>query len=226
MADRAILGGVKSARATTRSSRGRLGRPPSADSLETRQRILDLARQEFAVHGYEATTNRRIAARVGITTAALYHYFPSKSDLYVAVATAAEARVLSRFEAVTASGESLVESLQQVLDESHAMNSEDPSLALILAAFRIDERRHPEVREAMRGQERLMQGFFRNLVDRAIDTGEIDRADRTSVLALVTVLLVGLSDAMSDDLRSHRIGVEAAKSLLGGRIPLGETLDR
>lgn len=189
--------------------------------METRQRILDVARQEFAVHGYEATTNRRIAARAGITTAALYHYFPSKSDLYVAVVVAAEALVLTRFEEVTASGGSLVESLRLLLDESHAMNSEDPSLALILAAFRIDERRHPEVRDAMRGQERLMQGFFRNLVDQAIDTGEIDRSDRGSVLALITVLLVGLSDAMSDDLRSHRIGVEAVKSLMSGRIPMG-----
>ena len=172
------------------------------------------------MHGYEATTNRRIAARAEITTAALYHYFPSKSDLYVAVVVEAETRVLARFEAVTTPERPLVDNLRSVLDESHVMNTEDPSLAQILAAFRIDERRHSEVKEARRGQVRLIRDFFASLVDRAIDDGEIQRSDRGSVLALITVLLVGLSDAMSDDLMSHRTGVEAAKNLLAGRIPM------
>ena len=199
----------------------RLGRPPATDSLETRQRILDVARREFAVHGYEVATNRLISARVGITTAALYHYFPSKSDLYVAVLADAEEVVVTRYRAVVEGVELLSEQLRVVLDESHEMNSKDPSLAQILAAFRIDERRHPEIRDAVLGRERHLSQFFTDLVDAAVRTGEIDASARRSVLALITMILVGLSDAMSDDLRTHRVGVEAAKALLANSRTFG-----
>lgn len=192
----------------------RLGRPPATDSLETRQRILDVARREFAVHGYEVTTNRQIAARVGITTAALYHYFPSKSDLYVAVLADAEEVVVTRFRVVVEGVDTLAEQLRVILDESHAMNSKDPSLAQILAAFRIDERRHPEIVEAVGGRGRPLNEFFVELVDAAVRAGELAPSSRRPVLALITMILVGLSDAMSDDLRTHRVGVEAAKALL------------
>ena len=166
------------------------------------------------MHGYEVTTNRQIAARVGITTAALYHYFPSKSDLYVAVLADAEDVVVTRFRAVVEGVDTLAEQLRVILDESHAMNSKDPSLAQILAAFRIDERRHPEVGDAVAGRSRPLNEFFVELVDAAVGTGELAASSRRPVLALITMILVGLSDAMSDDLRPHRVGVEAAKALL------------
>ena len=92
-------------------SERRLGRPPDTDSLATRQRILDVARREFAVHGYEVATNRRIATRVGITTAAVYHYFPSKADLYVEVLVDAEATVATRFAHVVSTSSSLSDRL-------------------------------------------------------------------------------------------------------------------
>jgi AcrR family transcriptional regulator len=200
--------------ARTRTPVRRLGRPPATDSIETRQRILDVARGEFAVHGYEVTTNRQIAARVGITTAALYHYFPSKSDLYVAVLADAEEAVVERFRSAVDGVDTLSDRLKVVLDESHTMNSEDPSLAQILGAFRIDERRHPEIGEAVAGLDRPLNQFFLDLVDDAVRSGQLDASARRPVLALITMILVGLSDAMSDDLRAHRIGVEAAKALL------------
>jgi AcrR family transcriptional regulator len=207
--------------ARTRTPVRRLGRPPATDSLETRQRILDVARGEFAVRGYEVTTNRQIAARVGITTAALYHYFPSKADLYVAVVVEAEDAVVSRFRAAVVGVDTLAERLMVVLDESHTMNSEDPSLAQILGVFRIDERRHPEIGDAVEGRERSLNQFFLDLVDDAVRSGEITASARRPVLALITMILVGLSDAMSDDLRAHRTGVEAAKALLANGRPFG-----
>lgn len=176
-----------------------------------------MARQEFAVHGYEVATNRQIAARVGITTAALYHYFPSKSELCVAVLADAEDAVVARFRSAIDGAESMAAQLNLILDESHVMNSEDPSLAQFLASFRIDERRHPEIREAVAGRDRPLTEFFTGLVDAAVRSGEIGASERRPVLALITILLVGLSDAMSDDLRTHRLGVDAAKWLMAPR---------
>lgn len=48
---------------------------------ETRQRILDAARELFVSDGVEATTMRAIAARIEYTPTAIYHHFKDKDAL-------------------------------------------------------------------------------------------------------------------------------------------------
>ncbi|MBL0937596.1 MAG: TetR/AcrR family transcriptional regulator [Gemmatimonadaceae bacterium] len=50
---------------------------------ETRQAILDAARELFVSEGVEATTMRAIAARIGYTPTAIYHHFRDKDALIV-----------------------------------------------------------------------------------------------------------------------------------------------
>jgi AcrR family transcriptional regulator len=61
----------------------RSNRRPSAD--ERREAILREGLSCFAARGFSGTTTREVAARVGITEAALYRYFPSKEALYSAI---------------------------------------------------------------------------------------------------------------------------------------------
>ncbi|MCX6923776.1 MAG: TetR/AcrR family transcriptional regulator [Verrucomicrobia bacterium] len=48
---------------------------------ETRQRILQAARELFATHGYEAVTMREIAKRIEYTPTAIYFHFKDKEAL-------------------------------------------------------------------------------------------------------------------------------------------------
>ena len=48
---------------------------------DTRSRLRELALQLFADQGYEKTSLREIAERLGVTKAALYYYFKSKEDI-------------------------------------------------------------------------------------------------------------------------------------------------
>lgn len=50
-----------------------------------RDQILREAMECFAAGGFSGTTTRQLAARVGITEAALYRHFPSKEALYAAI---------------------------------------------------------------------------------------------------------------------------------------------
>jgi AcrR family transcriptional regulator len=48
---------------------------------DTRERILDAAREMFATRGVEATTMRAIAQRIEYTPTAIYHHFRDKDEL-------------------------------------------------------------------------------------------------------------------------------------------------
>ncbi|WP_149831163.1 TetR/AcrR family transcriptional regulator [Streptomyces tailanensis] len=51
----------------------------------TRQRIQDVALELFAEQGYEKTSLREIAERLGVTKAALYYHFKTKEDILVSL---------------------------------------------------------------------------------------------------------------------------------------------
>lgn len=61
----------------------RQGRPPTIENA--RDRILDDAARLFARDGYDGTSLGELAASVGATKAAIYHYFPSKKAIYEAI---------------------------------------------------------------------------------------------------------------------------------------------
>src|SRR5262245_49858101 len=48
---------------------------------ETRERILDVALELFNEQGYDKTSLREIADRLGVTKAALYYHFERKEDI-------------------------------------------------------------------------------------------------------------------------------------------------
>lgn len=64
-------------------------------AANTAERILDAGEDLLRRRGYHAFSYRDIAARVGIRTASIHYYFPSKGDLVEAVL----ARARMRFEA-------------------------------------------------------------------------------------------------------------------------------
>jgi AcrR family transcriptional regulator len=51
------------------------------DGHDTRSRLRELALRLFAEQGYEKTSLREIAERLGVSKAALYYYFKSKEDI-------------------------------------------------------------------------------------------------------------------------------------------------
>jgi AcrR family transcriptional regulator len=52
----------------------------------TRRRVLDGARRAFARHGYEGATVRLIEAETGLSRGAIFHHFPDKDALFLALA--------------------------------------------------------------------------------------------------------------------------------------------
>jgi AcrR family transcriptional regulator len=100
---------------------------------DTRSRLRELALRLFAEQGYEKTSLREIAERLGVTKAALYYYFKSKEDIvrslveeYVAEldelvawgksqprSAAARAEIVRRYLHIVASGTEVFRMLHQ-----------------------------------------------------------------------------------------------------------------
>lgn len=63
--------------------RARAGRPPAV--AEPRGRILDAAALLFARCGYENSSIADLAAAIGVSKAAIYHYYATKQEIYDAI---------------------------------------------------------------------------------------------------------------------------------------------
>ncbi len=64
-----------------------------------RTRLLETSADLFWTHGYRATTTRRIAAKLGLQQASLYHHVASKEDLLQEICAASLAQLLDTTEA-------------------------------------------------------------------------------------------------------------------------------
>ncbi|MGW2209151.1 TetR/AcrR family transcriptional regulator [Streptomyces sp. NPDC001781] len=78
----------------------RRGRPPRAESGDTRDRILDAARAEFSERGYEKTSVRGIAKAAGVDSALVHHYFGTKEQVFEAAVAVAFAPALAAPDAI------------------------------------------------------------------------------------------------------------------------------
>jgi len=71
-------------------------RPSRLEPQQRREQLLDIGAALFAEKPYEDVWVEEIAARAGVSRATLYHYFPSKRDLYVAIFKRASNRLRAR----------------------------------------------------------------------------------------------------------------------------------
>lgn len=56
-----------------------------AHHVDTRDRLVEAARDLFLIQGYNATGVAQILKQAGVNSGSLYYYFPTKEDLLVAV---------------------------------------------------------------------------------------------------------------------------------------------
>lgn len=75
-----------------------------ADTLDRRSLILHAAAELFSEQGYDRTSIRDIAGKVGLLPGSVYHYFTSKDELYLAVHQEGFRTVMQRLKAAAAEG--------------------------------------------------------------------------------------------------------------------------
>ncbi|MEO6124070.1 MAG: TetR/AcrR family transcriptional regulator [Ilumatobacteraceae bacterium] len=198
-----------------------LGRPRSVDSTETRSNLLIAARRTFTRDGYGATTNRNIADAAGITTAAIYHYFPSKADLYKAVYLDVQSIVDDCFDVAMRQPGRLADRFGWVLDAASELNRQDTSIAGFIVAMPVEIQRHGELGELRAAEKSRTIPFIAQLVEEAVTSDEfVEGVNPSAVEDLLTAVISGLTvlSTLTQDPDRHLAAVGALKRFLSGEL--------
>jgi AcrR family transcriptional regulator len=202
----------------------RLGRPPGADGAETRRKLIEAARDHFARDGYAMTTLKDIATSLGMTTGAVYHYFPSKTELFIAVAEdTAEAFTAAMNEQVDPDAPFKIRS-KETFDVIALLNARMPNMAAFVLTLDLEGPRYPELAETQKRLTETRDAFFRQLVADAARRKEFRDGIRTeAVTDLIETLRLGMArfQAQTGSVRRHRAMVSALEALLQGELLVG-----
>jgi AcrR family transcriptional regulator len=105
---------------------------------DRRHALILAAYQSIAEKGFEGLRTRDVAATVGIHSATLHHYFPTKEALIQGVVDYAVQRLI---QATISSHGSAREQLSAYLEGFQRQMEEEPTLFLVLAEFALRARR-------------------------------------------------------------------------------------
>ncbi len=130
--------------------------------------ILDAARELFLAEGYPSVSIRKIAERIEYSPAAIYSYYPSKDDIFLALAKEGFYRLDIKVRAAMASGDAL-ENVRAGWWAFFEFSKEQPEYFLLMFV----DRSVPRITQQWEGFEFLQQLLAGAVaaIQKAIDAG-------------------------------------------------------
>ncbi|WP_083410371.1 TetR/AcrR family transcriptional regulator [Mycolicibacterium rutilum] len=169
------------------------GRPPAAKAAETRERIIQAAREVFSELGYDAATFQAIAIRADLTRPAINHYFASKHVLWREVVEQTNAAVVNAGKARAQSETSLLNRLSAYFTAAMQAEAEDRSAAAFLVTSVLESQRHPELIGDDQDALKSSREFVGWAVNDAIQRGELSTdAEVDSLVEMLVAVMWGM----------------------------------
>jgi len=184
-------------------------RTPEANELireERRAAILATAAHVFAQRGYVGTRISDIADAVGMSKGLIYHYFPSKGQVFAALVDQAARGVVALLQAALARPDAAGGKLRWLVEQEIAGLRDDADIFMVVLQAMMSD---AVPREARRSAEALVAetaGLMRELVLEGQARGEVRAGDPDDLAAIVGTWLQGLA-------------VGAAMRPVAGRLP-------
>jgi AcrR family transcriptional regulator len=166
-------------------------RKKKGEGQQRRAEILEAAKHLFVEHGYDATTIRRIAERVGISSTALYVYFPDKNAILAEICDATFESLIEELDDVLHKSLDPLHALQESLEGYIRFGLSHPNeYELVFVS-----RRTEELPRARDGHEKLgMQAFqrFFECVQAAVQAGLTEDDDTQRLTQQLWAAIHGL----------------------------------
>lgn len=158
---------------------------------ENRRRIVAGARQLIARGGLRKAQMSRVASKAGLSTGAIYRYFPSQTDLFIEVLDDAVAHEIEILRAIARGPGSSTERLSRAVDSFVRRALEGPELSYAFIA----EPANARVEAARRQARKAFSRVYEDIVREGIANGEFPEQDLDVTAACIfgafTEALVG-----------------------------------
>jgi AcrR family transcriptional regulator len=168
----------------------KVGRPIDQELwAQRRQEILEAAASLFAEHGYAETDTQLLADSLGVGKGTLYRYFPSKSELFLAVADAVMRKMGERVDAAVAPVADPLASIAEGIKAYLAFFAEHPEFVELLIQERAQfkDRKKPTYFEH---RERRI-GRWREVFRRLIAAGRVRPIAVERITEVISNLVYG-----------------------------------
>ncbi|MGQ9850697.1 MAG: TetR/AcrR family transcriptional regulator [Aggregatilineaceae bacterium] len=154
-----------------------MARKPAAQTVHP-EAIIEAAATVFRRKGYHGATMAEIAAAVNLTAGSLYHHFPSKQDLLVAVLATGLERITREVRAVVqTSSDSAADTLRRIAAvhiRSQIDNANIAAAVIFEGRALLDV---PDVREQFVAQRDALEALYRHVVEEGIARNEFRPVD-------------------------------------------------
>ncbi|GGL15414.1 hypothetical protein GCM10011588_32500 [Nocardia jinanensis] len=193
-----------------------------ADGDRTRRRIKAATMKHVAEVGYANATMKAIAQEAQLTSAAIYHYFPSKESLVVATLESVLGEVVGRLEEAAEREATLLGRLTAILEEALACVEDYPSVTRFEASISFETNRHPDL-SALRSRRReAEEELYSRLISDAVAHGELaPDVDGQSLVDVIVSISSGLTYLSATSVpERHRCAVRAVESILDTGLPV------
>ena len=161
-------------------------------SLKTRSRILEAAVENFARHGYEASSVAEICAAAHVSKGAFYHHFPTKQAVFLALF---EDWLSQIDQLLAASRQRSQPAPQTILEMTGYMGlvfqQAAGSLPMFLE-FWTQASHDPVVWQALVLPYERYTDYFRQMIEDGIQQGSLRPVDTYSAARAIVSLAIGL----------------------------------
>ena len=169
-----------------------------------RERILEGAAQSFADKGYRQTSIDEIARNLGISKGAVYIYFKSKEELFVAIFAQFLAEDRASLDSCAVDNAPLQTRLEKVLDAFLAsLFDAEPIRARLLPEFWTEATRLPVLQKLRNENKRLDRDLLVKLLQQGVATGEV-RAN-LNITEVVEVILATCEGIVVNNLTGRTV---------------------
>ncbi len=174
-----------------------------AQPSEGRERVLLAAHELFVAHGYAEVSMQQIAGAAGITKATMYHHYPSKEALFLAVCLRETERMREGLDEIVGNERPFREQLEAIIRFLL-----DSAASVDTGRLFADLRRHVD-HDHHRTMHRVGNpaSTIRPLFERAIAAGEIQPLDLDVVVPMFFGIVFGtVRFAMDEGCSEHLAG--------------------
>lgn len=155
----------------------------------TRQKLIDITFEEIFSHGYQGASLTNILKSAGVHKGSMYHYFKNKKEMALCAIKEKMDERFNKYNHILESDKKIIDSFICALKDTSRRDFVRgcPIANIVQEMSNIDE----DFKETMKTIYKTFREYFKLILDKAKEAGEIKNCDTSKVALYITAVLEG-----------------------------------